>query len=89
MINNANSGSEGWWSKLLHVRKIEPGKDSHSKLLSDTEKVYELQSTVYIDVYFTLCNVCQGLNFRAGWRDSRPKFRNPVEKNREDGRLPP
>ena len=31
----------------------------------------------------------QGLSFRAGWRDSRPKFRNPVEKNREDGRLPP
>ena len=31
----------------------------------------------------------QGLNFRAGWRDLRPNFRNPVEKNREDGRLPP
>lgn len=44
-INNGNSGGEGWWNKLLHVRKIEPGKDSHSKLLSDTEKVYELQST--------------------------------------------
>jgi len=43
VVNHANSGGEGWWSKLLHVRKIEPGKDSHSKLLSDTERVYELQ----------------------------------------------
>ncbi|XP_054715887.1 protein NipSnap-like [Uloborus diversus] len=42
-VINANAGGEGWWSKLLHVRKIEPGKDSHSKLLSDTERVYELQ----------------------------------------------
>lgn len=46
-VNHANSGGEGWWNKLLHVRKIEPGKDSHSKLLSDTERVYELQSRVY------------------------------------------
>ncbi|XP_064460162.1 protein NipSnap-like [Ornithodoros turicata] len=39
-----NAGtSEGWLNKLLHVRKIEPGKDSHSRLLSDTETVYELQ----------------------------------------------
>lgn len=38
------NSSEGWLSKLLHVRKIEPGKDSHSRLLSDTEVVYELQS---------------------------------------------
>lgn len=50
-INNANSGGEGWWSKLLHVRKIEPGKDSHSKLLSDTERVYELQSTTFSIVF--------------------------------------
>ncbi|GIY58902.1 protein NipSnap [Caerostris darwini] len=42
-ILNGNSGGEGWLSKLLHVRKIEPTKDSHSKLLSDTERVYELQ----------------------------------------------
>ena len=27
--------------------------------------------------------------FRAGWRDSRPKFRNTIENNREGGRLPP
>ena len=31
----------------------------------------------------------QGLNFRAGWRDSRAKFRNPVEKIREGGKIPP
>ena len=30
-----------------------------------------------------------GLNFRTGWRDSSPKFRNPVGKNHEDRRLPP
>ena len=33
--------------------------------------------------------ILQGLNFRAEWRESRPKFRNPVEKNREGGKLPP
>ncbi|XP_015913272.1 protein NipSnap [Parasteatoda tepidariorum] len=42
-VIRANAGGEGWLSKLLHVRKIDPGKDSHSKLLSDTERVYELQ----------------------------------------------
>lgn len=47
-VVHANAGGEGWLSKLLHVRKIEPGKDSHSKLLSDTEKVYELQSILAI-----------------------------------------
>ena len=31
----------------------------------------------------------QGLNFRAGWWDSHPNFRNPIEKNHEGGRLPP
>lgn len=41
--HSSTSGGEGWFSKLLHVRKIEPTKDSHSKLLSDTEQVYELQ----------------------------------------------
>ncbi|KAI1285850.1 Protein NipSnap [Halotydeus destructor] len=34
---------QGWLSKLLMVRKIEPGKDSHSRLLSDSEAVYEMQ----------------------------------------------
>ncbi|XP_017477966.1 PREDICTED: protein NipSnap-like [Rhagoletis zephyria] len=34
--------SEGWLSKLLMVRKIDTGKESHSRLLSDTEKVFEL-----------------------------------------------
>ena len=36
--------SEGWLSKLLMVRKIDTGKESHSRLLSDTEKVFELYS---------------------------------------------
>ena len=34
-------------------------------------------------------SVLQGLNFRAVWRDSSPKFRNPVEKNCQGRRLPP
>ncbi|XP_067120631.1 protein NipSnap-like [Centruroides vittatus] len=38
-----SNGGEGWFSKLLHVRKIDPGKDSHSRLLSDADAVYELQ----------------------------------------------
>ncbi|XP_076312278.1 protein NipSnap-like [Tachypleus tridentatus] len=41
--NQADKANEGWWSKLLHVRTIDPGKDSHSRLLSDLELVYELQ----------------------------------------------
>ena len=35
------------------------------------------------------CHQYQGLNFRAGWQDSRPKFRYPVEKNRKGRSLPP
>ncbi|XP_076336453.1 protein NipSnap-like [Tachypleus tridentatus] len=41
--SKADQNSEGWLSKLLHVRKIDPGKDSHSRLLSDSDSVYELQ----------------------------------------------
>ncbi|KAJ9580301.1 hypothetical protein L9F63_004041, partial [Diploptera punctata] len=35
--------TEGWFSKLL-VRRIEPTKESHSRLLSDKEVIYELQT---------------------------------------------
>ncbi|XP_037092965.1 protein NipSnap-like isoform X2 [Pollicipes pollicipes] len=35
--------SDGWLSKLL-VRKIEPTKESHSRMLSDKEVIYELQT---------------------------------------------
>uniref|UniRef100_A0A1B6F0A0 NIPSNAP domain-containing protein n=1 Tax=Cuerna arida TaxID=1464854 RepID=A0A1B6F0A0_9HEMI len=35
--------SEGWLSKLL-VRKIEPTKEPHSRMLSDKEVIYELQT---------------------------------------------
>ncbi|RZF37306.1 hypothetical protein LSTR_LSTR005638 [Laodelphax striatellus] len=38
-----NDTSEGWLSKLL-VRKIEPTKESHSRMLSDKEVIYELQT---------------------------------------------
>ncbi|KAH9530184.1 protein nipsnap [Dermatophagoides farinae] len=37
-----NNESENWLSKLLMVRKIDTGKEAHSRLLSDTDKVYEL-----------------------------------------------
>ncbi|KAI7694705.1 hypothetical protein SSS_03936 [Sarcoptes scabiei] len=37
-----NSDNESWLSKFLMVRKIDTGKESHSSLLSDAEKVYEL-----------------------------------------------
>ena len=39
----ANGNKEGWLDKLLHVRRIETGKDSHSKMLSDKDTVYEMQ----------------------------------------------
>lgn len=35
--------SEGWLSKLL-VRRIEPTKEPHSRMLSDKEVIYELQT---------------------------------------------
>lgn len=35
--------SEGWISKLL-VRKIEPTKESHSRMLSDKEVIYALHT---------------------------------------------
>ncbi|EZA54016.1 hypothetical protein DMN91_000872 [Ooceraea biroi] len=38
-----NDISEGWLSKLL-VRKIEPTKESHSRMLSDKEVIYALHT---------------------------------------------
>lgn len=46
--NVQNSNSEGWFSKLLMVRKIDPGHDSHSRLLSASEMIYEMQSKYLI-----------------------------------------
>ena len=39
--STVHSDSESWLSKLL-VRKIEPTKESHSRMLSDKEVIYEL-----------------------------------------------
>jgi hypothetical protein len=36
-----DSSNESWLSKLL-VRRIEPTKESHSRMLSDKEVIYEL-----------------------------------------------
>ena len=41
---------------------------------------------LYIDNY-ACYDVVQGLNFRAGWQVSCPKFRNPVKKYQE-GKIP-
>ncbi|KAK3908671.1 Protein NipSnap [Frankliniella fusca] len=35
--------NEGWFSKLL-VRRIEPTKEPHSRMLADKEEIYELQT---------------------------------------------
>ena len=35
------------------------------------------------NIYHNIWKVHQGLNFRVGWRDSCPKFRNPARKNSE------
>jgi len=40
--NSANA-NEGWLKKLL-VRRIEPTKEQHSRMLSDKEVIYELQT---------------------------------------------
>jgi len=65
--------SEGWLSKLLMVRKIDPGKESHSRLLSDTEVVYEMQthdvkpssSETYLNTYEKWTNELQSKNTNA------------------------
>lgn len=36
-------GSESWLSKLL-VRKIEPTKESHSRMLSDKDTIFALHT---------------------------------------------
>lgn len=38
-----NGANEGWLRKLL-VRRIEPTKEQHSRMLSDKEVIYELQT---------------------------------------------
>lgn len=38
-----NNTNEGWLKKLL-VRRIEPTKEQHSRMLSDKEIIYELQT---------------------------------------------
>ncbi|XP_026820860.1 protein NipSnap-like [Rhopalosiphum maidis] len=38
-----NNTNEGWLKKLL-VRRIEPTKEQHSRMLSDKEVIYELQT---------------------------------------------
>ncbi|GAB6033730.1 hypothetical protein CHUAL_013842 [Chamberlinius hualienensis] len=35
---------ESWFSKLLHVRRIEPQKESHSRMLSDKDIIYALHT---------------------------------------------
>ncbi|CAG2115550.1 unnamed protein product, partial [Medioppia subpectinata] len=69
--------SEGWLSKLLMVRKIDPGRESHSRLLSDTEIVYEMQnllrthdvkpksSELYLNNYEKWTNELQSKNSNA------------------------
>ena len=41
-LNNDDEKGSGWLSRLL-VRKIDTGKESHSRLLADKDTVYELQ----------------------------------------------
>uniref|UniRef100_A0A8D8SSS8 Protein NipSnap n=1 Tax=Cacopsylla melanoneura TaxID=428564 RepID=A0A8D8SSS8_9HEMI len=38
------SEKEGWLSKLQKVRHIEPSKESHSRMLSDKEVIFELHT---------------------------------------------
>lgn len=43
LMSSSPSGSDSWLSKLL-VRRIEPSKESHSRMLSDKEVVYGLHT---------------------------------------------
>ena len=40
-----------WFSKLLTVRQIDPGKTSHSQMLSDKDTVYELTSKFSVSLF--------------------------------------
>ncbi|XP_041457060.1 protein NipSnap homolog 2-like [Lytechinus variegatus] len=39
----ANEGGEGWLSKLLHVKRVEPATKSHAMALTNKDLVYEMQ----------------------------------------------
>ena len=41
----------GWLSRML-VRRIDPGRESHSTQLSDKDTVYELQSMYHCFCFF-------------------------------------
>ncbi len=41
--NLGNESRDNWFSKVF-VRKIEPTKESHSRLLSDKDVIYEIQT---------------------------------------------
>ena len=45
------------------------------------------QSFSKAPVYSASFCIRQGLNFRAEWWDSHPKFRNPIEKKLEGRRI--
>ncbi|XP_072044692.1 LOW QUALITY PROTEIN: protein NipSnap homolog 2-like [Amphiura filiformis] len=40
---NYANGPDNWWSKLLHVRRVEPPKSAHASILTNKNVVYELQ----------------------------------------------
>ena len=40
-----------WFSKLLTVRQIDPGKTSHSQMLSDKDTVYELTGKFSVSLF--------------------------------------
>lgn len=41
---DVKENKEGWFSKLQFVRRIEPTKESHSRMLSDKEVIFELHT---------------------------------------------
>lgn len=45
-ISTSGSNNDAWLSKIF-VRKIEPTKESHSRMLSDKEIIYSLQTHNY------------------------------------------
>lgn len=67
-VTATNREHESWLSKLLMVRKIDTGKEAHSRLLSDTEKVYELHSK-WSQVLLVFWNLDFGLQFTM-WSQS-------------------
>lgn len=80
-VTASRNESESWLSKLLMVRKIDTGKEAHSRLLSDTEKVYELFGKFSLRFSWILLNSYLLFSLSLTVHDVKPKFNEDYLEN--------